>query len=96
MGTPSSHISSDASSATARSLVRFNVLPLMRSLRGSVAAPSPGAASGRMKNLGLWGSGHLGLAVLSQRDARQRGPVVTAVRIQCQGSGWALLMGNDG
>ena len=91
MGTPSSHISSDASSATARSLVRFNVLPLMLSLRGSVAAPSPGAGSGRMKYRGLWGS-----AVPSQRDARQRGPVVTSVRMQCRGSGWALLMGNDG
>ena len=89
MGTPSIHISSDASSATARSLVRFNVLPLMLSLRGSVAAPSPGAGSGRMKYLGLWGSGHPGLAVLSQRDARQRAPAVTAVRVQCRGSGWA-------
>lgn len=47
MGTPPSRISSDDASATARSLVRFNELPLMLSLRGSVAAPSPAAASGR-------------------------------------------------
>lgn len=37
---------------------------------------------------GLWASGRLGLGCLSQRDARRRCPVVTAVREYRGGSGW--------